>query len=732
MNLNFEYRKQFWLAVLSASLAVLPLQAQVVINEIFYNAPDDVDDLQWIELYNNSDNAADLGGWTIDDGKLYAFAQGAALPPKAFLVLALETNRFREYYDAPPQGTLKRALKRNGERLLLKDAAGKLIDLTGYKDRAPWPTSADGYSASLERICPSSNGDTADNWAASPLPATAKPSGTPGKQNARFSSALPPVLRLEAPPSDCGPAQEIPISVTVQGNAKSVELLYQIVGVGKATEAAIAMKPESGARYRAAIPPQKSGVLVRYRVKAVGPNGSTRFAPDEQDLRPTHSLYVHEPWEKANVSFSLILTSGPDKPGPAPERPNFGGFAPPGGGMQFSGRGPLPNFAGFGQQGDKPRRPVRGGSTMVYVDQKKGVTTVFDHISTVPRNNNRGFNVFFHKDHTLGGMSSVNVVYEGSEWSLLAEALSYDVYHRAGCPAPKTEFTRVWVDGKSVGHHLIVERVNRSFLRRNKIDEGGNLYKLLWMGRDPISQHEKQTHKKAGHKDLLALLDQLDSTKANPQQQWEIIKSSFDVDAVAAYFAVNMVLSHWDGFFNNYFAYHDIERGKWNMFPWDQDKTWGYYDGLPDDQVFFDMPLTFGMEGDRPPGATGAARGSNGGPQRGAGPAGMMGGAMWWRPGGYFSRPLLANADFRKVFLARTAQVLRDVYTEDRYSPVIDSLVKQLEPDAVIRASLRGEDAGKGKKLLLRDAELLKRHLVKRREFLLAQPELAAQGAQQK
>ena len=34
------------------------------------------------------------------------------------------------------------------------------------------------------------------------------------------------------------------------------------------------------------------------------------------------------------------------------------------------------------------------------------------------------------------------------------------------------------------------------------------------------------------------------------------------------------------------------------MYPWDQDKTWGHYDGLGADELFFDMPLTFGMDGD--------------------------------------------------------------------------------------------------------------------------------------
>jgi hypothetical protein len=303
---------------------------------------------------------------------------------------------------------------------------------------------------------------------------------------------------------------------------------------------------------------------------------------------------------------------------------------------------------------------------------------------------------------------------------LLAEALAYDVYRRAGCPAPRAEFVRVWVDGKVTGHELMVERVNRSFLRRNEIDDGGNLYKLLWFGRDIVGQHEKRTHEKSGHGDLLGLLDQLNQTRGNAEQQWEVIKTNFDVAEVAGYFAVNMVLSHWDGFFNNYFTYHDPARGKWQMYPWDQDKTWGYYDGLPDDQVFFDLPLTFGMTGDRPPGR-GVIAGIFGG-----------GGATWWRPAGCFSGPLLANPNFRKVFLERTRKVLQEVYTEERYDALIDEMAGRLEADATLRATLRGEPAEAGKQTLARDAKLLKMHLAKRRQFLLEQDELKTAGSQPK
>jgi len=341
------------------------------------------------------------------------------------------------------------------------------------------------------------------------------------------------------------------------------------------------------------------------------------------------------------------------------------------------------------------------------VDPKTGKATVVDHISAVHRGSDRGFKVFFHKDHRLNGMSSVNLAFEGSEWSLLAEALAYDVYRRAGSPASLTEFVRVWVDGKPAGHHLMVERPTRSFLRRNKIDDAGNLYRVLWTGRGLVGQHEKRTNKQTGHDDLVTVIDQLTKTRTDPDAQWKVIQDSFDVDQVATYFAVNTVLSHWDGFFNNFFPYRDPKRGKWVLIPWDQDKTWGYYDGLPDDQVFTDMPLTFGMEGDRPPAAAGGRFGPN-----------------WWWPGGHFSRPLLANPHFRKVYLARTREVLDKVYTKDTYVPLIDETAKRLGFDAALRAKFRGEPEAVGARLLARD----KTHLVKRREFLLGQKELQGAG----
>ncbi|MDP2896763.1 MAG: CotH kinase family protein [bacterium] len=722
------------LAGMIALLAVLtlttPAPARVVINEIFYNAPDDLDDIQWIEFYSTADQPVDLSQWTLDKGNGYVFPKGTTIEAQGYLVVALKPDEFRKIYGVPAIGPLKRPLKRGGERLELLDARGQRVDAVRYGDRDPWPVSADGESASLERISPSVAGDLPENWAASPLPTVPKPAGTPGERNASFSAALPPVITdVTGLPDNVLPDERLHVEAEVRdrGALREVSLLYRtVVGGVEGKESAVPMTQDAATgRFRATIPGQPTNTLVRYRIKAVNEAGAQRLYPGENDLRPTFSAYVHDKWEASPIALGLLLLGGPDKTSTSSTQsrpPTSGG--PPGGRPGTGGRGPAMSSYALGPRQEQPPRPPRGASTFIFVDHRTGKTMVFDHISTVPRINDRGFRVFFHKDHTLNNMSAVNLVFEGSEWSLIAEALSYDVYHRAGSPAPLSEFVRVWVDGRLVGPHLMVERPNRSFLRRNEIDDNGNLYKTLWTGRDPVSRHQKKTNEQAGHEDLLALLDQLDKAEGNPDDLWKVIQENFDVEQVATYFAVNMIISHWDGFFNNYFAYHDVERNKWQMYPWDQDKTWGYYDGLPDDQVFFDMPLTYGMEGDQPPGRSGdspAGRGSG---------RGFGGRAMWWRRGGEFSRPLLANPQFRAVFLSRTKEILETIYTQDVYFPLIDEMADRLIDDLRLAAKSHGEDPENSVRVLEKNVPSLRTHLLKRRGFLLEQEELRSLGEQ--
>ena len=96
--------RKTWLLLLLLTLLPPVAHARVVINEIFYHAPDDIDDLEYIELHNSGDQAVDLGGWAFTRGMKFKFPPGTRIEAKRFLVLCRNRERFREYYNAPVAG----------------------------------------------------------------------------------------------------------------------------------------------------------------------------------------------------------------------------------------------------------------------------------------------------------------------------------------------------------------------------------------------------------------------------------------------------------------------------------------------------------------------------------------------------------------------------------------------------------------------------------------------------
>jgi hypothetical protein len=195
---------------LAFGLLILPVQAQVVINEIFYHAPvDDLTDLRWVELSRNSDQAVNLSGWRLSKGIKFDFGPGATIAPHGYSVICKDRHRFQEYYQVPVAGEFSRSLKHSGDRLELRNPAGQVVDSVEFGNRPPWPRAADGWTASLERICPAAPGNLPENWVGSPLSDDAtRPGGTPGEKNAGFCPSLPPAISQVNFSSNCVAPQQ--------------------------------------------------------------------------------------------------------------------------------------------------------------------------------------------------------------------------------------------------------------------------------------------------------------------------------------------------------------------------------------------------------------------------------------------------------------------------------------------------------------------------------------------
>jgi beta-lactamase superfamily II metal-dependent hydrolase len=131
----------------------------VVFSEIFYDTPGDENIEEWIELYNNSPDTVDLGGWTIIDnngtGFTYTFPAGLSIKPGTYFTVARDSAGFTALYgyEADAYGNLP-YLNNSGETLIMYDDSGNVVDAVAWEG---------GASAGI----PDGWGSTTDPWASS-------------------------------------------------------------------------------------------------------------------------------------------------------------------------------------------------------------------------------------------------------------------------------------------------------------------------------------------------------------------------------------------------------------------------------------------------------------------------------------------------------------------------------------------------------------------------------------
>lgn len=668
--------------------------AKVVINEVFYNAPGDQGDVQWIELANTSKAAVDLGGWKLSEGLRSTLPAGTSLPAGGYLVVARNRPAFAAAYpQIPIAAEFDGKLKSSGEVIALLDAAGKVQDRIRYRDKAPWPTAADGETASLERISPDADGELAENWAPSRLSENPdRPGGSPGKPNGTFAAQLPPVIvQLTTTPVEPTPDQ--PVEVQVRFNPaflpKTANALFQDVRPGSVSkEATVELQPRGSNTWSGIIPARKSEGILRIRASAIGPSGARRIYPHPNEPTPAQSLYVHRPLSAAKIAQAWVVQAGPER---------------------LSGER---NYNRSWNSPQKPPAPIQGTSAFVWVGSNGAPATVFDFVTVQERT--AGWKVHLHKSAPLDGMTTLNFTFEDHERFVVAEPLAYGLHRDAGIPAARTEYVRLNFDGRPLGYHLMIEQPNKAFLKRHGHATDGHLYKIQWFGRGIAGQHEKKTRLRDGHKDLIALVQQLNQLK--DKAQWELIRTNFNVEEVLTYFAVSSLTAYWDGFFNNYFTYHDVRTGRWELYPWDLDKALGYHDAVGGG-VFAELPLSYGAEGDAPPG------------WRGKPPKNFFeANSPWWRPGGWFSRGILANPTAKTFYHARIRELLDTIFTEEAMGRRIDAIRNQLQEEVRYRATLQGEDPKRAERRLESNLKLMRQFVTQRRAYLLAQPEILTAG----
>ncbi|MGD8781883.1 MAG: lamin tail domain-containing protein [Ignavibacteria bacterium] len=161
---------------------------QIIINEIMFEPGED--NTEFIEIYNNSDDYIELGGFNLIDDKNEATQLSPflySLPPKGFFILSCDSCLFNNYPDVNENeinitNTSSLGLSNDEDVILIKDFFGNTIDSlkynTGWHNRNILNTK----NRSLERLNPNLSANDASNWSTS----VASAGATPCEKNSIF------------------------------------------------------------------------------------------------------------------------------------------------------------------------------------------------------------------------------------------------------------------------------------------------------------------------------------------------------------------------------------------------------------------------------------------------------------------------------------------------------------------------------------------------------------------
>lgn len=177
-----------------------PVYAQafdIVFSEILFepSSSSSLPNAEYVELYNRSGFPLSLSGWTLSDGSSTAVITEGVLLPDSFLLLcsASTATLFAGFGNVKGVSGFPTLNNDVGDRLVVRDHRGKIIDDFTFNDQAYRDPAKDDGGWSLERIdtrfpCPDPL-----NWRASVHPS----GGTPGRINSvhgNFTDRMAPSM----------------------------------------------------------------------------------------------------------------------------------------------------------------------------------------------------------------------------------------------------------------------------------------------------------------------------------------------------------------------------------------------------------------------------------------------------------------------------------------------------------------------------------------------------------
>lgn len=235
-----------------------------------------------------------------------------------------------------------------------------------------------------------------------------------------------------------------------------------------------------------------------------------------------------------------------------------------------------------------------GGQVLTNVAVRtKGVSSV----ARAPNGYKRPLKLDFNrgaKGRDLFGVEELYLNNNVNDATQLREALAYELFRRAGLPAPRTAFAQVYltipgrVSRQHLGLYTLIEAVEDRFLKRHFGQKEGILTKpeqmrgLWYFGEDWEGYRDRYQPKQDGtpedQKRFISFVRFI--RDATPEKFGTGLTNHLDPEAFLRFVALNALLANVDSFIgngHNYYLFHSTKSHRSTFIPWDLNEAFGMH-----------------------------------------------------------------------------------------------------------------------------------------------------------
>ena len=172
----------------------------------------------------------------------------------------------------------------------------------------------------------------------------------------------------------------------------------------------------------------------------------------------------------------------------------------------------------------------------------------------------------YDEDLEYQGLTKIALNNSSQDGTYLGELLASQVFHDAGVPAARVTHARVEFNGRKLGLYVLIEAMNKPFLKQHFKSTKGNLYEAYLADIDSKMDQDNGTN--TTQADVKKLLEVC--RIANPAERWQRLPEVLELEKFISHQVCEMFTSHTDGYAmnrNNYRIYHDPTTGRFTFIP---------------------------------------------------------------------------------------------------------------------------------------------------------------------